>query len=95
MVAANILVRSISWIFEIASFLIIARALMSWIFPYDSNNIIARYLFRATEPILAPIRGFLRQNFNYRLPVDISPIIAILFLIILRRLCITMIGLIV
>jgi len=55
-------------------FIIIARALISWVSP-DPFNPLVRFLHRATEPVLRPIR--------HRLPMtgiglDLSPMIVIL-----------------
>ncbi len=52
---------------------IIARALISWVNP-DPWNPIVQFLERATEPVLAPIRGWI----GWRMGIDLSPIIAIL-----------------
>jgi YggT family protein len=58
---------------------IIARALISWVNP-DPWNPIVRFLERATEPVLYPIR----RRLGWRMGVDISPIIAILVIIFLQ-----------
>jgi YggT family protein len=53
--------------------IIIARAIISWVNP-DRYNPIVRFLYRATEPVLRPIRD--------RLPMmsglDLSPMVVIL-----------------
>ena len=54
------------------SLLIIIRALISWVSP-DPHNPIVQFLYRATDPILNPIRRVLPV-----MPIDISPIIAYL-----------------
>ncbi len=59
--------------------LIVIRALISWVNP-DPFNPIVRFLHRATDPVLDPIRKILPQGFG----IDISPIIAF-FLIILVK----------
>lgn len=55
--------------------IIIARAILSWVNP-DPYNPIVRFLYRATEPLLRPIR--------YRMPIamglDLSPVVLILVL---------------
>ena len=56
--------------------IIIARAIISWVSP-DPSNPIVRFLYRATEPVLRPVR--------YRLPtlasgIDLSPLVVILAL---------------
>lgn len=50
--------------------LIVIRALISWVSP-DPYNPIVQFLYRATDPVLNPIRRFMPA-----LPIDISPIIA-------------------
>ena len=83
------LIRIISLLFEIASFLIVARAFSSWIFPYNpGSNPILDFLYQATEPILAPIRHFLGRHVNFQMQIDISPIVAVFLLLILRSLVI-------
>ncbi|HET9491820.1 MAG TPA: YggT family protein [Methylomirabilota bacterium] len=54
--------------------IIIARAVLSWVNP-DPFNPIVRFLYRATEPVLRPIR--------HRLPtltmgLDLSPMVVLL-----------------
>lgn len=56
--------------------IIVARAVVSWV-NADPWNPLVRFLTRATEPVLAPIR---RRLPTYRLGVDLSPVIAILAL---------------
>ena len=60
--------------------IIIARALISWVNP-DPYNPIVRFLYRATEPVMAPIRRWLPLR---GLGIDISPIIAIAAIIFLQ-----------
>ena len=56
--------------------IVIARVLVSWV-NADPWNPIVRFLHRATEPVLAPIRRWLP---GWRLGVDLSPVILILAL---------------
>ncbi|MCA9406794.1 MAG: YggT family protein [Candidatus Omnitrophica bacterium] len=58
--------------------LIIARALVSWVSP-DPYNPIVQFLYRTTEPLLAPFRRFLPRT-----AIDISPILAILTIMFLQ-----------
>ena len=60
--------------------IIVARALISWVNP-DPYNPIVRFLYRATEPVLAPIRRWLPLR---GLGIDISPIIVIALIIFLQ-----------
>src|SRR3989338_1210154 len=59
--------------------LIIVRALISWVNP-DPFNPIVQFLYRTTDPILAPIRKFLPPLG----PIDISPIVAFFVLYFLK-----------
>ena len=74
---ANIL----SLIFTIAYWLILIRALISWVNP-DPYNPIVQFLYKATEPILYPIRKILPRTLRFG--IDISPIIAFLAIIFLK-----------
>lgn len=58
--------------------MILIRALVSWVNP-DPFNPIVQVLHRITEPILEPIRRLLPP-----MAIDISPIIAFLFIVFLR-----------
>lgn len=60
----------------ILTWLIIIRALISWVNP-DPYNIIVQFLYKTTEPILTPFRRIIPL---YNIGIDISPVIAILFL---------------
>jgi YggT family protein len=61
--------------------LILIRALISWVNP-DPHNPIVQFLYKATEPILNPIRMIL--PLGLRFGMDISPIIAFLAIIFLK-----------
>jgi YggT family protein len=60
------------------TFMIVARALISWVNP-DPRNPIVQFLYRTTEPVLAPVRR--------RLPmpgIDLSPIVVIFAIMFLQ-----------
>ena len=59
--------------------LIIIRAFVSWVSP-DPYNPIVQFLYRTTEPLLERIRRFLPS-----MPIDISPMIAIILVYILKN----------
>ena len=61
-------------VLSIYMWVIIARALISWVNP-DPYNQIVQFLYRVTEPVLAPVRRWLPFG---RMGVDVSPIIVIL-----------------
>jgi YggT family protein len=54
--------------------LIIARAVLSWVNP-DPYNPVVRFLYRATEPVLRPIRQRLP---TLQMGLDLSPMIVLL-----------------
>lgn len=62
------------------AFIIFLRAILSW-FAIPPNNPIVVFLNYVTEPILAPLRRIIPRAGM----VDITPLIAILFLIIIAR----------
>lgn len=64
----------LDYILTIANWLIIIRALISWVNP-DPYNVIVRFLYKVTDPILAPFRRFFPA---YSIGIDISPIFALL-----------------
>ncbi|MFH1415502.1 MAG: YggT family protein [Elusimicrobiota bacterium] len=65
-------------ILSIMYWLILIRALISWVNP-DPYNMIVQFLYKATEPVLMPIRRILPPA-----GIDISPIIAFIAIIFLR-----------
>ncbi|MFH0763760.1 MAG: YggT family protein [Candidatus Omnitrophota bacterium] len=66
----------LDYILTIANWLIITRALISWVNP-DPYNPIVQFLYKTTEPLLAPFRRLMPA---YRIGLDISPIFALLFI---------------
>jgi YggT family protein len=60
--------------------IVIGRALISWVNP-DPYNPIVTFLYRATEPVLAPIRRLIPIR---GLGIDISPIIVIMIIYFLQ-----------
>ncbi|MDP3804353.1 MAG: YggT family protein [Candidatus Omnitrophota bacterium] len=66
----------LDYILTIANWLIIIRALISWVSP-DPYNPIVRFLYKTTEPLLAPFRRLMPA---YTIGLDISPIFALIFI---------------
>jgi len=62
---------------------IFLRAILSWVMPVGRDRW-TRILVDITEPILAPIRSLLLKYL--RIPIDLSPIVAWLLIILLQRL---------
>ncbi len=55
------------------SFIILARILMSWFPMLDAHHPIARFLYDATEPVLAPVRQALPAMGG----LDFSPVLVL------------------
>ncbi|MBS3787538.1 YggT family protein [Candidatus Bipolaricaulota bacterium] len=94
-VLTNILLRAIDWLFQLASLLIVARVFVSWIFPRRKPNPIVDFIYRTTEPILAPIRHQVTRLMGYQMPIDITPLVAILLLLATRYLLVRSIALLI
>ncbi|MDO4588765.1 MAG: YggT family protein [Fusobacterium sp.] len=62
--------------------LIVIRVVLSWLSP-NSNNAFTDLVYNLTEPILKPFRVLLPMG---NLRVDLSPMVAYIFLSILKRL---------
>ncbi len=78
-----VLVRSA---FEVYTWLIIARILISW-FPQNPSHPIVRFIYEITEPVLAPVRRIMPRT---SMPIDFSPIVAVLLLNLLQRLIVSL-----
>lgn len=64
----------LDYMLTIANWLIIIRALLSWVNP-DPHNVIVQFLYKVTEPLLAPFRRLVPA---YSIGIDFSPIFALL-----------------
>jgi YggT family protein len=76
-------------ILELYVYLLIASAILSWLVAFNVVNTrnplvagIAEFLYRITEPVLAPIRNIM-PNFG---GLDISPIVLILIIYLIQKL---------
>jgi YggT family protein len=77
------LAQIVDLFFTLYTFLIIGRVFLSWarISPYHP---IAEWIYRLTEPVIAPIRNMIPQTGM----IDWSPTIAIFVVIIVRQIVI-------
>ena len=82
-------------ILGIYSAIIIASAIMSWLVAFGVVNVrnqfirvIVDLLYRVTEPVLRPIRRFLPNLGG----IDISPVVALLLIIVIQHLIANYIG---
>ena len=67
-------------VLSLYTWVIIIRALLSWVNP-DPYNPIVQFLYRATEPVLRPVRRWLPFR---NLGIDLSPIVVILAIMFLQ-----------
>ena len=76
-------IQLVDLIFTIIYWLLVARVFLSWINP-DPYNSLVRFIYRFTEPILAPFRRLVPPSPG--MPIDFSPILAFFALWIVKRL---------
>jgi len=76
-------------VLDLYVWLLIASAILSWLIAFNVVNTrnqlvaaVAEFLYRITEPLLAPIRSFMPNLGG----LDISPIILILIIILIQKL---------
>jgi YggT family protein len=76
-------------VLDLYVWLLIAAAILSWLIAFNVVNTrnqlvaaVAEFLYRITEPVLAPIRSFMPSLGG----LDISPIILILIIILIQKL---------
>ena len=82
-VLANFL-NAIAYVLEfltsIYMYIIIARAIISWVNP-DPYNQIVQFLYRVTEPVMAPVRRWLPMR---GMGIDLSPLVILLIIFFLQ-----------
>lgn len=69
--------------------LIIVRALLSWFAPQQQGGAVAqvdRVVIRVTEPLLGPLRRIIPRPGGSAMAIDLSPMVAVLLLALLRAL---------
>ncbi len=88
----NALIELIATIIHLYIYLIFAQVIMSWLVSFNVINrqnrfvaMVGEFLYKITEPVLAPIRRFLPNLGG----LDISPIVLILLLLFLQRLLVS------
>ncbi|MBP7686299.1 MAG: YggT family protein [Thermoflexales bacterium] len=78
-------IQLVQTLFEVYSFILLARVLTSWV-QIDPYNPIVRILYQLTEPLLGAIRRFLPQTGM----MDFSPIVAFVLITIVERIVVSM-----
>jgi len=78
------LYRAIDLAFWLLNLAIILRVLFSWIRP-DPGNALVRLIYQITEPIMAPLQRYIPSLGG----LDITPMVALVLLEMLRRLIVS------
>jgi YggT family protein len=90
-VIGSSLITAVNVLFQLVSLLILVRVILSWLpvagVRIDPFNPLVRILFHLTDPILEPIRRV--ATFGM---MDLSPIIALILLDIIRRLLVSLLA---
>jgi YggT family protein len=76
-----LLIEIINLLFRLYSYAILARIVLSWI-PLERNNLVVQFIYKITEPILAPFRIILPLG---GMGLDLSPIIVFFLINLLQR----------
>ncbi|MFZ5944111.1 MAG: YggT family protein [Bacillota bacterium] len=82
------LIDIVDIVFDVMYWLVIIRVLLSWI-RHDPYNPIFRFIYEVTELVLAPVRRLVPMR---GMAIDISPIIAILLLQLLKSIVIDLLA---
>lgn len=78
----NFVYQTVNILADLISMLIVIRVLMTWFVQHPEQHRLSRFLVDATDPILVPIRRALPRMGM----LDLSPIVAILLIEVLRSL---------
>lgn len=83
----NNLIDLIGLAANIYTLILLARVVISWV-QLDPSNPVVGFLYRVTEPVLAPVRGWLPPMGG----LDLSPLIVLVGIQILERLVISLLS---
>ena len=78
------IINFISAVFYVYEILIFVRCILSF---FPGSNVLTRWVYMATEPVLSPCRKLL-DKFNINLPLDFSPMLALLLMQFVQRIII-------
>jgi YggT family protein len=89
------LIQTVVLALDLYWWILIASAIFSWLYAFNVVNprnqfvgTVGNFLFRITEPVLAPVRRFLPDLGG----IDISPIIVLLIIFFIRQFLLTTIA---
>ncbi len=80
------LYRMVDFVFWALSLAILLRMLFSWT-NADRHSALVRFVYQVSEPILAPLRRYIRPFGD----LDITPMVALVLLELLRRILLSLI----
>ena len=81
------LIGIVSLLFDVYSLILLARVLVSW-FQVDPYSPLMQWLYRLTEPVLAPIRRLLPPAGA----IDFSPIVAFILIIVVKQIVLSLLA---
>ena len=76
-----LLIQIVNIVFRLYSYLILARIFLTWM-PIDPYSPVVQFIYKVTEPVLAPFRVILPLG---GMGLDLSPIIVFFLLNLLQR----------
>ena len=79
----DVIARGAIFLIDLYVLLIIGAAIISWV-NADPSNPIVRFLRRATEPVLGPVR-LRMEGLSRRVGLDFSPLAVVLGLVFIQR----------
>jgi YggT family protein len=82
------LYQLVGLVFQVYTFIVIGRVIISWVNP-DPYNPIVRFLYNATEPLLQRLRRILPLQFS---GIDLSPIALLIGLAVLENILLQLIA---
>ena len=81
------LIGIVSLLFDVYSLILLARVLVSW-FQVDPYSPLMQWLYRLTEPVLAPILRLLPPAGA----IDFSPIVAFILIIVVKQIVLSLLA---
>ena len=82
------LVALVNLLFQALYILLLLRVILSWVPGIDDRHPAVQFVQRTTTPVLAPIRRLLPPAGG----LDLSPIVAILLLIVTQQIVVSLLG---
>ena len=61
----------LSTLIRVYQTILFIRAIMSW-FPDVARSSAGQFIYSITEPVLSPVRDFMRRKIDLGLPIDLS-----------------------